>query len=286
MTTVTVLGLGPMGQALSNALLDASLSVTAWNRTESKADALRTRGATVAATPAEAVVASGLTLINVVDHDAVDTVLGAAGEAVDGRVIVGLSSDTADRARQTAKLVDDRGGRYLDGAIMTPTTTIGTPSAGILFAGPRDVFDSHRHVFAALGAATWLGEDYGRAAAFDMSLLDLFWTSVSGFLHALTVAGANGITPSELLPHARGIVDILPPIFDEFAERIEVDRHDDSSAPVSSVAASVRHLIAASQDAGVDAGALEAFRGYVVAAVAEGHGADESSRIAAAMRRH
>ena len=55
-----------------------------------------------------------------------------------------------------------------------------------------------------------------------MSLLDLFWTSVSGFLHALTVAGANGITPSELLPHARGIVDILPPIFDEFAERIEV----------------------------------------------------------------
>ena len=68
MTTVTVLGLGPMGQALSNELLDASLSVTAWNRTESKADALRTRGATVAATPAEAVVSSGLTLINVVDH--------------------------------------------------------------------------------------------------------------------------------------------------------------------------------------------------------------------------
>ena len=100
---------------------------------------------------AEAVAASELTLINVVDHDAVDAVLEAAGEAVDGRVIVGLSSDTAERARQTAKLVEDRGGRYLDGAIMTPTTTIGTPSASILFAGPRDRFDSHREVFAALG---------------------------------------------------------------------------------------------------------------------------------------
>ncbi|HEY6649692.1 MAG TPA: NAD(P)-dependent oxidoreductase, partial [Mycobacterium sp.] len=50
-------------------------------------------------------------------------------------------------------------------------------------------------------------------------------------------------------------------------------------------AASVRHLIAASKDAGVDAGALEAFRGYVDAAVAEGYGAEESSRIAAAMAR-
>ena len=52
---------------------------------------------------------------------------------------------------------------------------------------------------------------------------------------------------------------------------------------MSSVAASVRHLIAASQDAGVDAGALEAFRRYVDAAVADGHGADEISRIASAM---
>ena len=69
---------------------------------------------------------------------------------------------------------------------------------------------TYRDVFAALGEPTWLGEDYGRAAAFDMSLLDVFWTSVSGFLHAVTVARANGIAPDELLPHARGIVDILP----------------------------------------------------------------------------
>jgi 3-hydroxyisobutyrate dehydrogenase-like beta-hydroxyacid dehydrogenase len=285
MTTVSVLGLGPMGQALSTALLDADYGITVWNRTESKADALRGRGAAWAPNPAEAIAATDLTLVNVVDHDAVDSVLDAAGDAVADRVVVGLSSDTPDRARQTAKLVEDRGGRYLDGAIMTPTNTIGTPSARILFAGPRDVFETHRELFAALGTSTWLGEDHGRAAAFDMSLLDLFWTSVSGFLHALTVARANGITPSELLPHAQGIVDILPPIFGEFAERIEAGRHDNSSAPVSSVAASVRHLIAASKDAGVDAGALEAFRGYVDAAVAEGYGAEESSRIAAAMAR-
>jgi hypothetical protein len=116
-----------------------------------------------------------------------------------------------------------------------------------------------------------------------MSLLDLFWTSVSGFLHALMVGRGNGIAAGELLPHAKGIVDILPPIFAEFVERIETDRHDDSSAPMSSVAASVRHLIAASRDAGVDAGALEVFRGYVDRVVADGHGAEEASRLAAAM---
>jgi 3-hydroxyisobutyrate dehydrogenase-like beta-hydroxyacid dehydrogenase len=285
MTSVTVLGLGPMGQALSGALLDANYRATVWNRTEAKADAVRARGAAWAATPAEAVAAGNVTLINVVDHDVVDVLVEQAGDAIAGRVIVGLSSDTPDRARRTAKLVADLGGRYLDGAIMTPTPTIGTPSGSILFAGPEQMFATYRDLFGALGVPTWLGEDHGRAAAFDMSLLDVFWTSVSGFLHALTVARANGIASDELLPHARGIVDILGPIFDEFAERIANDRHDDSSAPVSSVAASVRHLIAASRDAGVDAGVLEVFRRYVDATVADGYGADEVSRVASAMMR-
>ena len=124
MTAVSVLGLGPMGQALSSALLDANYHTTVWNRTQSKADALRARGAGWAASPAEAVAGSDLTLVNVVDHDAVDALLETAGDAVGGRVVVGLSSDTPDRARHTAKLVHDLGGHYLDGAIMTPTTTI------------------------------------------------------------------------------------------------------------------------------------------------------------------
>ncbi|SEH58008.1 3-hydroxyisobutyrate dehydrogenase [Mycolicibacterium rutilum] len=283
MTAVTVLGQGPMGRALTAALLDAGYRTTVWNRTEANAREMLARGAIWAPSPAEAVAAGGVTLINVVDHDVVDAVLETAGRALAGATVIGLSSDTPDRARQTAELVDGLGGRYLDGAIMTPTDTIGTPDARILLAGPQAVYDTYHPVLDALGTSTWLGEDPGRAAAFDMSLLDLFWTAVSGFEHALMMAAANGIAPRELLPHALGIVDILAPVFIEIAERIEEDRHDDASAPVSSTAASVRHLVNASRDAGVDAGALEAFSGYVDAAVAAGHGADEISRITAEM---
>lgn len=283
MTTTTVLGLGPMGQALAGALLDAGYSVTVWNRTEAKAHLLRDRGARWSPTPAAAVAASDLTLVNVVDHDAVDAILGAAGDAVADRTVIGLSSDTPDRARRTAKLVGNHGGRYLDGAIMTPTDTVGSRDASILLAGPQTVYDAHRPVLDTLGRSSWVGDEYGRAAAFDMALLDLFWTSVGGFQHALMVARANGIEPQELMPHAHGIVAILSPIFTELAERIEGDRHGEASAPVSSVAASVRHLITASRDAGVDAGLLETFRGYVDAAVAAGHGGAEISRIAQEM---
>ncbi|MGW0160042.1 NAD(P)-dependent oxidoreductase [Mycobacterium sp. NPDC003323] len=277
---VSVLGLGPMGQALSGALLDAGYPVTVWNRTAGRGEALAARGAVVAPDPATAAAAADLVLVNVVDHDAVDAVLTAAGAAIAAKCVVGLSSDTPERARRTAALVDGLGGRYLDGAIMTPTTTIGTPDARILFAGPRGVFDAGRAVFEALGAPTWLGADHGRAAAHDMALLDLFWSSVAGFLHAAGIAEAHGIGIAELLPHATGIVDILTPVLTEIVERVETGRHDDAGAPVSSVATSLRHLIATSRDAGLDTGALEAFARTVDEAIAAGHGAREISVLA------
>lgn len=58
MTSVTVLGLGPMGQALAAALLDAGHHTTVWNRTEAKAAQLLSRGARWAPNPARAVTAS------------------------------------------------------------------------------------------------------------------------------------------------------------------------------------------------------------------------------------
>jgi 3-hydroxyisobutyrate dehydrogenase-like beta-hydroxyacid dehydrogenase len=106
MTHVTVVGLGPMGRALAGALLDAGLTVTVWNRTAARADELLGRGARWAATPGEAVAASAVTLINVVDHDVLDGLLEAAGSAVDGRVIVGLTSDTPHRARRASSTRD------------------------------------------------------------------------------------------------------------------------------------------------------------------------------------
>jgi len=277
---VTILGLGPMGQALASALVDAKYRTTVWNRTAAKTEPLRARGARAAADPAAAIAAADIALVNVVDHAAVDAILTAAGHAVAGTVVVGLSSDTPERARRTADLVADLGGRYLDGAIMTPTTTIGTPDASILFAGPREHYDAGVEVFTALGTPTWLGAGYDRAAAYDMALLDLFWTSVGGFLHAIGIAKAHGIGAAELLPHANGIVDILTPIFTEVVERVETGDHGRAGAPVSSVAASLHHLIATSRDAGVDAGALEAFARLVEKAVADGHGEQEISVLA------
>jgi 3-hydroxyisobutyrate dehydrogenase-like beta-hydroxyacid dehydrogenase len=60
MSDVSVIGLGAMGSALAEAFLKSGLSVTVWNRTQAKAEALVAKGAVAAASVREAVEASKL----------------------------------------------------------------------------------------------------------------------------------------------------------------------------------------------------------------------------------
>ncbi|KUM72260.1 NAD(P)-dependent oxidoreductase [Streptomyces curacoi] len=279
---VTVLGLGPMGRALAGAFLDAGLRITVWNRTPGRDRELLDRGATAAESAAEAVAASALTVVCVVNYDAADAVLRQDGvtDALKGRTVVNLTADTPARARDTADWAAAHGIRYLDGAIMTPTTTIGTPDAVFIHSGPREVYDEHRPVLDALGGThTHLGEDISRAAAYDIALLDIFWTAMAGYAHAVAVARAEGITARELAPFAQGIGAILPPLFEEFAADVDDGTYSGELNPITSAASSMAHIVEASESHGIEAALMRAAEGQARRVIALGHGTDGFMRV-------
>ncbi|WP_369271917.1 NAD(P)-dependent oxidoreductase [Streptomyces sp. R11] len=281
-SAVTVLGLGPMGRALAGAFLAGGLRTTVWNRTPGKDGELLGRGAVGARSAAEAVGASELVVVCVVNYDAADAVLrqDAVTGALKGRTVVNLTADTPARARDTAAWAAAHGIRYLDGAIMTPTTTIGTPDAVFLHSGPEDLYREHRPVLDVLGGThTHLGEDVGRAAAFDIALLDIFWTAASGYAHALAVARAEGITARELAPFAQGIGAILPPMFEELAGDVDDGTYSGEGNPITSAASSMAHIVETSESHGIDAGVMRAAEGQARRVIGLGHGTDGFIRV-------
>ncbi|MFD8530100.1 NAD(P)-dependent oxidoreductase [Streptosporangium canum] len=281
-SAVTVIGLGPMGRALANAFLDAGLRTTVWNRTPGRDRELAERGAVSARSPEEAIAASRLIVVCVVNYDAADAIVrrGAVTDALKGRTVVNLTADTPDRARNTAAWAAEHGIGYLDGAIMTPTTTIGTPAAVFLHSGPEELYRRHRPVLDALnGTHTHLGADIGRAAAYDIALLDIFWTAMAGYAHALAVARAEGVTARELAPFAKGIGTILPPLFEQAAEEVDNGLFSGEVNPITSAASSMAHIVHASEAHGIDAGVMRAAEGLARRAIGRGHGTDGFLRI-------
>jgi 3-hydroxyisobutyrate dehydrogenase-like beta-hydroxyacid dehydrogenase len=270
---VTVLGLGPMGQALARSFLAAGHPTTVWNRTASRADSLVAEGAVRAGTPAEAVAASGLTVVCVLDYDAALAILDRAGDALRGRTVVNLTAGTPTRAREAAAREQARGVDYLDGAIMTPTPTIGTPHAVFLHSGPREVYETHRETLAALGGtATYLGTDPARAVSHEVALLDLWWTSVSGLVHSFALARAHGVAATDLAPFAKDIGNLVTGFVDELAKDADAGEYPGDESALLSAATAMAHIAHASEEAGLDASVMRAAQGVADRAVAAGHG--------------
>ena len=284
-TPVTVLGLGPMGQALAAAFLAAGHPTTVWNRSPGRAADLVERGAVEAESAARAIEASPLVVVCVLDYDAVHAIVGPHADSLAGRTLVNLTADTPDRARATAEWAAAHGIDYLDGAIMVPTYLIGGPSALVLHSGPKDVYERHRATLEALGGTSvHLGEDPGRAAAHDVALLDVFWTAMSGIVHAFALGTAEGIAPEALAPYAKGISNLLPDIIDEYAQQIGDGEFPPEGSNLRSAATGMAHIVEATKARGLDASVISAAHDLARRGLDAGHGDDSFARTVETVR--
>ncbi|MGX1508276.1 UNVERIFIED_CONTAM: 3-hydroxyisobutyrate dehydrogenase-like beta-hydroxyacid dehydrogenase [Streptomyces graminofaciens] len=284
--SVTVIGLGPMGQAMAGAFLDRGYEVTVWNRTASRADALVTRGAVLAPSVEEALASNELVILSLTDYDAMYATLEPAAAALTGRTLVNLSSDTPERARTAARWAAERGAVQLTGGVTVPPSGIGQAESSTFYSGPRQVFDRHRPALEVItGRTDHRGEDPGLAALMYQIGMVMFWTSMLSYWQAITLADANGLAAADILPHAVETANSLPGFFSFYAERIDAGRHSGDVDRLAMGMASVEHVLHTNADAGVDttlpAAVVELFRRGMNA----GHAADSFSTLVELMKK-
>lgn len=243
-------------------------------------------GAVRAGSVAEAVAASPLVVVCVLDHEVAHRILEPVGAGLAGRVLVNLTSDTPERSRRAAEWAAGHGIDYLDGSIMVPAPVIGTPGAMVLHSGSRRAFDTYEEALGALGGrAPYLGADHGISAVYDLAMLSFFSSGMAGLAHAFTLAGAEGGTAKDLMGHLGVIVEIFPAIAEGMAADLDGGRLDGAGeGSLSMEAVGVGHIVEASRDRGVDTDVLDALKALMDRTIAAGHGGAEFVRITETMR--
>ncbi|MGX1548498.1 NAD(P)-dependent oxidoreductase [Streptomyces adustus] len=286
LTPVTVLGLGPMGRALAAAFLAARHPVTVWNRTPGKEGDLVDQGAVAARSVEDAVKTGEVIVACLIDYDAVRATLEPAQASWENRWLVNLTSGEPAQARRMSRWAASHGIDYLDGAVLTLTPTIGTPSAAVILSGSRHVYEAVQETMNAVrGTVTHLGDDPGRACAYEVALLDIFATSVHGIAHAFALAAAEGIEPRRFAVLATGIGGLLPEMITRFAGQIEAGHYPGDRSTIASAASGITHVINAASGHGIDVGMLAAAKGVIDRAVADGYGPQGLARLTTVLHR-
>jgi 3-hydroxyisobutyrate dehydrogenase-like beta-hydroxyacid dehydrogenase len=275
---VTVIGLGPMGQAMAATLIRAGHPVTVWNRTPARADRLVAAGATLAATPADAVAAAGLIILSLTDYPAMYDILDDEQRPVTltGRTLVNLSSDTPDASRQAAAWAAKHGASFVTGGVMVPAPAVGGPGASVFYSGPEDVFDAHEPVLRLIGEPTYLGGDPGLAQLFYQAHLDVFLTTLSSLLHATALVSAAGVPAADFLPGALRTLTGIPAMIGDgvrLAQELEARRYPGDLSTTGMMGATADHILRTSEAAGVDVALPAAVKSHYDRAIAAGHAA-------------
>jgi 3-hydroxyisobutyrate dehydrogenase-like beta-hydroxyacid dehydrogenase len=278
--SVCVIGVGNMGGALADSLLKNGYRVIVWNRTATKCVPLAEAGATVADSVAAAACATQVIIVCVDDHEASMSVLWTeeVGAVLHGKLLVQLSSVTADESRDMGCWAQDHGIGYLEGGILaTPALIRANEGGSIVFAGPRNLFDTHASLLASLaGHNIYLGEELGSAANFEKAIDACYYGSMLAFFHGAAMCHAAGLPVEPYVDHVAAGNQTRQYMGGLIAKRsygdISVSRLDGDAALYQQVAKLSAKL-------GVDATVPTMVTCFLDRAIAEGHAGEELAAI-------
>lgn len=199
-TTVGWVGVGKMGEAMIERLLDAGIAVDMWNRTPEKCTALAARGGVVVATPALAA-AHQVVFSMMLD----DTALLDMSQRDDGilagsaRVWVDCSSVSPAVAAQVRARAASKGVQFVNAPV---SGNPGTVRAGkLIFAasGEAAAIDVARPYLEAIGRAVHNVGDGSQAAVVKICTNALLSVIMDGLAEVVVLGEKSGVKRGDLL---------------------------------------------------------------------------------------
>ena len=194
---VGVIGLGKMGSALAEALLAAGYKITVWNRTPEKAEAAVRAGAELAPSLVEVARSSEVLVACLTDHAAIKTVLmtDELGAALRGKILVNVTSMSADKVREMARWTDMKRISLLKGSILTYPDDVRAGKSTMVYGGDKGVFEAVEPLLHAMGGRpVRAGDNPDDVSKIGLAYACFLYPAVVGFLHGAALCHRTGIS--------------------------------------------------------------------------------------------
>jgi 3-hydroxyisobutyrate dehydrogenase-like beta-hydroxyacid dehydrogenase len=155
MANLGFVGLGVMGSRMAKRLIDASHSVTGYNRTKAKAEWLIDAGMKWTDTPRAVAAASEITFSMVTNTEALDAVArgpnGIIAGLGPGKIYIDMSTVSPAASRALAAETQAKGAAMLDAPVSGSVATLEEGKLSIMVGGERQAVERARPILQAIG---------------------------------------------------------------------------------------------------------------------------------------
>ena len=197
MPKIAFVGLGAMGSAMAQRLLAAGHSVTGYNRTRAKADALASKGLAVADSARAAVEGASVVLSMVTDSEALrdvalrpDGILAGLGEDA---VWAEMSTVSPIVTRMLGERVTEKGAALLDAPVSGSTVTIAQGQLSFIVGGEAAALERIRPYLLAIGPTITHVGALGLAVTMKIAVNLSIGVQMLAFSESVLLAEKSGI---------------------------------------------------------------------------------------------
>jgi 3-hydroxyisobutyrate dehydrogenase-like beta-hydroxyacid dehydrogenase len=197
---VGLIGLGNMGTAIGERLLEAGWALVVHNRSAEKAGPLADRGAAVAASPGELAAEVDVVLTSLSDDDALEAVASAVVAAArPGTVLVDMSTVSPKASARVAALADEASLLYLRAPVSGNPAVVRAGNLTFIVSGPHEALERVEPILLAVGRAVHEVGDGEQARIVKLAINLVIAGLAQLMAEALVLGEASGVSRAALL---------------------------------------------------------------------------------------
>ena len=279
---VGLIGLGLVGSALADRLLDAGKRVVGWDVNAERVAALREKGGAIAGGSPEVFSCCRRVLLSLPSHREVGDVIEAAGASLSrGHTIIDTTTGDPTSTVELARSLGERGINYLDATISGSSAQVRAGAVTVMVGGDAASIAASADIFESIGRQTFHTGAAGTGAKMKLVTNLVLGLNRAALAEGLAFAGSLGLDLTLSLAVMRGSA-AYSRIMDTKGERMI---HGDFApdARLSQHLKDVRLIVDIGRQAGLPMPLSAAHRAVLEEAEASGYGELDNSVIIKAL---
>lgn len=278
------IGLGAMGSGMARNLIKQGHTLTVYNRTRSRAEALRSEGARVAETAGQTAVDAEAVFTMVADDHALEQVVFGPGNLLEslpsGAIHISASTISVQLSRRLADVHREKGQHYVAAPVFGRPEAAAAAKLFVVAAGPQSLIERCQLLFDAVGQKTFVaGPEPSMANVVKLAGNFLITIVIEGLAESFALARKSKVDPGQMLEILTG--SLFPaPLYKNYGAMIAYEKFEPIGFKMRLGAKDNRLVLSAAEEVGVPMPMASLVRDHFLAAIAQGMSDDDWAAVA------
>jgi 3-hydroxyisobutyrate dehydrogenase len=284
MTNIGFLGTGLMGQPMVLRLLEANITVTAYNRTASKLEPLQAAGARIVDSPEAVLEAADCSLLMLSDRAAIEELLLSRQSLsnLENHTIIQMGTIAPIESQLIRDALVNAGGEYLEAPVLGSIPQVKTGELIVMVGSTPEQFDRYTPLLQHFSSTPMYVGEVGTAAAMKLALNQLIAGLTATFAISLGFVARQGVDIEQFMSVVRQSA-LYAPTFDKKLSRMRDGNYDNPNFPTKHLLKDTNLFLEQARVLGLNTSSLEGIKHLIQQAIALGLADSDYSAIYSAI---